>query len=119
MYRIGAKRRPRRRGYTVLVVLAFILILLSMLGVAFRRTASVLRVSAARSNWILHDEGCMRAAAQAVATLENGPPPTDPYTISPIEIDTSAGTRSYQATISSDPDVSGQWVVSVEPSTFP
>ena len=104
-----------RRGYAVMLVFVFLILLLSVLGTTFRQLASVLRVEAARSRQIVRDEGSVQAAAKALTMLGNGPPPTDPYVVA-VGVTTSAGARSYQITIASDPAATGQWTVYVIPA---
>ena len=105
-----------RRGYTVMLVLVFLILLLSVIGLTYRQAASVLRLEAARSKQILRDEGSLQAAARAVAMLENGPPPTDPF-VTTLAVSTSAGGRSYQVTFASEPTAgAGHWVIQVVPA---
>jgi hypothetical protein len=106
----------RRRGYTVMLVLVFLILLLSLLGLTYRQAATVLRLEAARSKQILRDEGSLQATARAMAMLQNGPPPTDPFVVT-LGVVTSAGGRSYQVTITSEPDAgTGRWKVTVVPA---
>lgn len=98
-----------------MLVLVFLLLLLSVMGTTFRQAGSVLRLEAARSNLVVRDQGSLRAAARALAMLENGPPPTDPYAVT-LGVSTSAGPRSYRVTIASDPSGAGRWTVQVAPA---
>jgi hypothetical protein len=62
----------------VLLVVVFLTLLLSLLGVAYRQTASVLRLEAARSRRILTGEVDLRAAAMALGALERLAPNSEP-----------------------------------------
>jgi hypothetical protein len=113
MLRRGNRRA--RRGYALVLVSVFLLLLLAMLGATFRQTAAMLRVETARSNQVIRDEGSLRAAARALAMLENGPPPADPYVVV-LGVSTSAGPRSYQVTFASTTSATGGWSVQVVPA---
>jgi hypothetical protein len=97
------------------LVSVFLLLLLAVLGATFRQTAAVLRVETARSNQVVRDQGSLRAAARALAMLENGPPPSDPYVVV-LGVSTSAGPRSYQVTFASVPGLTDGWAVQVVPA---
>lgn len=73
------RARPPRRGYAMVLVLVFIALLLTFYSVAYRNVAAALRVETARSLQQQRDEGVIHALARAVALLETGSPPTDPY----------------------------------------
>ena len=86
-----------RDGYAMVLVLVFIALLLSMIGVAFRHMAAATRIETARVYRRLRDEGTIHAAARGLALLETGLPPTDPY-VCEVSIDTSTGPRSFTVT---------------------
>jgi hypothetical protein len=81
----------------MVLVLVFIALLLSMVGVAFRHMGAATRVETARLCRRQRDEGTIHAAARGLALLETGLPPTDPY-VCGVSIDTSTGTRSFTVT---------------------
>lgn len=70
----GNSRPPRkyspRRGYAMLIVLVFVILFTSMLGVAWRQIGSVLRTETVRVKQMNRDQGSLRAAAAALRMLE-------------------------------------------------
>ena len=72
-------RLPNRRGYALLMVLMFNVLFLMLLGVAWRRVASVIRVATVRTQQTQCDEGSLRVLAGATRLLETGLPPSSPY----------------------------------------
>jgi hypothetical protein len=110
--KVHPSTRPRT-GYATMLVLGFMVLLLSILGLTYRQIAAVLRVEAARSNQVICDQGSMQAVAQAMSLLENGPPSSDPYSYQ-VAIMTSAGQRNYTVMIASAG--TGLWSVTASPS---
>lgn len=110
--RIQKPRPDSRRGYALMLVLVFLMLLVSLLGLTYQQIAAVLRVESYRSRQTLSDQGCLGAAAQALAQLESGPPPTDPYVFA-ATVETSLGTRYYTVTIASEG--TNLWAVQVSP----
>jgi hypothetical protein len=102
--------RKRRPGYALMLVLVFMTLLFALSSLAFRSVGTSLRSEAARSARQLRDEGSLSAAALAMALLETGLPPTNPYQCG-VTVDTSRGPRGYTVDFSSDGDV--LWTVSV------
>ena len=70
---------PVRRGYAMVIVLMFIVLFLAMLGVVCRELAGALRVESLHAIEVQRDEGSIQALARALALLETGLPPTNPY----------------------------------------
>lgn len=70
-------RLPNRRGYALLMVLMFNVLFLMLLGVAWRRVASVIRVASVRTQQAQCDEGSLRVLANAMRLLETGLPTND------------------------------------------
>jgi hypothetical protein len=68
-----------RRGYALMLVLLFNVLFLMLLGVAWRRMGSVLRIASVRTTQVQRDEGSLRVLADAMRLLETGLPPTTPY----------------------------------------
>jgi hypothetical protein len=62
----------------MVLVLLFLVLFLSLLGVAWRRIGSVLRVASVRTVQLQRDEGSLGALAAAMNLLETGRPPTSP-----------------------------------------
>ena len=92
---------PRRSGYALVLVLIFVVLFLSLLGVAWRRVASVLRVSSVRAAQVQRDEGSILALARALHLLETGLPPSSPY-VCGVTINTSTGPRTFTVTFTSE-----------------
>lgn len=99
-----------------MLVIVFLVLLLSLLGLTYRQIASALRVEAVRSKQIFRDQGSMQAAAQALALLESGPPATDPYSYN-ITVTTNTGSQTYTVVIASAG--TGQWAVTASPAVGP
>ncbi len=74
--------RPRRRGFAMVAVVVFVLIFLGLWTVAARQISSMLRVEQARARRIARDAAALpsrKALALALAALESGYPPSNPY----------------------------------------
>jgi len=80
-----------------MMVLAFVVLFLALLGVAWRRVASALRIASVRTVQSQRDQGSIPALARAVHLLETGLPPASPY-VCGVTIDTSRGPRRYTVT---------------------
>jgi hypothetical protein len=112
-----ANRSPSaRRGYSLMLVLVFLVLLLSLLGMTGRQVASALRIEMARSRQVVRDEGSLRAVAGALEALEAGPLPSQ-ATASVVPVATSAGQRWYALTVT--PLGGGQFSVAVVPTAAP
>jgi len=108
------RNMPRcRRGYALALVLVFVLLFLSLLGVAYRHLAASLRVESACVAQAQRDEGAVRAAARAVTLLETGLPPTSPY-VGGLTLNTPAGPRSYTITFTAEGG--NNWSIQVTPT---
>ncbi len=95
------KMNRTQGGYAMMLVLVFIVLFLSLCSLAYRHSAAALRVESARSLQIQRDEGSIHALARALALLETGAPPSDPY-VCGVTIDTSTGPRSFTVTFASE-----------------
>jgi len=62
------------RGYTLTVVLVFLILLFALWGTVYRTTSSLLRIETNRVLQQTRDQGAMNALAQAVQLLQYGPP---------------------------------------------
>lgn len=74
--------RPHRRGYAMVVVVMFVILFLGLWSLAARQVSSLLRVEQARAHRVARDVTNLparRALAQALAALQVGYPPTNPY----------------------------------------
>src|SRR5437868_2197773 len=80
------RTRPRyRRGYSMILVVLFLVVFLGIWGQAARQVGSMLRIEQARAQRIRRDAARLPAEeglAKALAALESGFPPTNPYTCS-------------------------------------
>jgi hypothetical protein len=72
-------RLSDRRGYALVIVVLFNVLFLALLGVAWRRMASVIRVATIRTEQTLCDEGSLSVLAKSMRLLETGLPPSSPY----------------------------------------
>ena len=112
--------KVRRRGYSLTVVLLFLVLLLGLWAAVYRTTASFLRVETARVKRDDLDAGMLSALGQALMYLESNPslprvavsygvkvPPGD-----------SSG-QSFVATFSPVTTSSNGWTVTVAPGTCP
>lgn len=102
-----------RHGYAMTLVLVFLILLLSVLGVTFRQLATVMRMEAYRSSQIVNSQASLTAAAQGLTLLQQGSPPSDPYSFE-VNVTTALGTSSYTVVIASAGV--NQWTVSASPT---
>jgi Tfp pilus assembly protein PilX len=73
------KRRParQRRGYSLTVVLVFLILLFALWSTVYRSTASLLRIESNRVLQHSRDQGAMNVLAQAIQLLQYAKP-SDP-----------------------------------------
>jgi hypothetical protein len=95
--RVSDAGLSRRQGYAMLLVLAFLVFMFSLLGLAYRPLGSLLRAETLRVHQVTRDEGSIRALAKGLALLETGYPSTNPY-VCGTSIVTSSGTRAFTVT---------------------
>jgi hypothetical protein len=93
--------RPPRRGYSLMLAMVFNVLMLALLSLAYRQLGSTLRIASAWTQQVQRDEGRLRAAARALALLETGVPPSDPY-VRLVEVDTSQGPSNFIITITTE-----------------
>ncbi|HEV3022013.1 MAG TPA: hypothetical protein VGX76_06085 [Pirellulales bacterium] len=108
------KHNPKRPGYAMLLVLAFVLLMTLSLALAYGQLATLLRTETARAQQIQRDEGSTVAAANGLALLETGFPPSSPYACD-VTINTSTGATSFTVTFTSQG--ANVWTVNSAPST--
>jgi hypothetical protein len=89
-----------RRGYAILLVLVFVLLFLSLLGVVYRQATAALLIETAHAQQVQRDEVSVHAVARGVKLLETGLPPSNPYVCGGT-IPTSTGPRSFTVTFTS------------------
>lgn len=96
----------------MVLVLAFVMLFVSLLGVVWRREASALRIASVRTLQSQRDEGCIKALARALRLLETGNPPSTPYICAAtvdVMINGVSTPRSY--TITFTQESAGLWSV--------
>lgn len=112
----------RRHGYSLTVVLLFLVLLLFIWGAVYRTTASFLRVETARVNRNDLDEGMMGALAKALWYLETNPTlsrSTVKYGITvPVSPNNPEG-PNFTATFTPATTPSNGWTIQVAPGTWP
>ena len=79
-----------RNGYAMLLVLVSMLLLHSIIAVAFRHTSAAVRTETARTLRAERDEGSLVALGRGLALLETGDPPAHPY-VCAVTVITSSG----------------------------
>jgi hypothetical protein len=108
-----ARHQPNRHGYAMLLVLAFAVFFFSLLAMACSQLSSSILAETARIQQTQRDEGSVRAVGRALALLETGYPPTNPYSCG-VSIDTSAGSRPFTVTfVLNEPQ---NWSVTAAPA---
>ena len=110
--------RPRRRGFAMVAVVVFVLVFLGLWTVAARQISSMLRVEQARAKRVgATSPHCPRKAlAQALAALESGYPPANPYTCL-VTVDSTEFAVTY--TINPDTEDPTDWLVTASTITDP
>ncbi len=94
-------KRSARRGYALMTVSLFLVLMLAMTGVVHRHLSSVLRIEKARVQAEQRDEALLHALAQALALIETGLPPSNPY-VCATTINTSQGLESITLTFAQE-----------------
>ncbi len=107
------RRQHNRSGYAMLLVLAFLVIFFSLLSLAFSQLAALVRAETVRANESQRDQGSAPALARALALLETGYPPSNPYACG-ATVDTPTGPSEYTVTFSSP--AAGSWTIHVTPT---
>jgi hypothetical protein len=120
-----------RRGYSLTVVVIFMMLLFALWGTVARTTASVFRIETTRIMQQTCDQGPMNALAQAIQLLQYGKPPTNTgrtqftygVTVTVPNSDGSCGTLDYTivytySPIAGNPGDPNQWQVQVFPGTY-
>jgi hypothetical protein len=107
------KRAIKRPGYAMLLVLVFLILMTSLLALAYSQLASVLHIESVRAQQIHRDSGSTQAVASALALLETGFPPSSPYTCD-VTINTSTGASSFTVIFTSQG--ANVWSVNSAPS---
>jgi hypothetical protein len=125
----------RRRGYSLTVVVIFMILLFALWGTVARTTSSVLRIETNRTMQQARDQGPINALAQAIQLLHYSKPsdPTNPnrtqftygITVTVPNSDGTCGTATLDYTIvytyapvPGTPGDPNQWQVQVSPGTY-
>jgi hypothetical protein len=97
------------------MVLIFSMLLLGMLGVAWRRIGASLRITSIRTVQISRDQGSIPALARALHLLETGAPPSSPY-VCGVTINVANVPHVYAVTFAPEGETSdNRWSVQVVP----
>jgi glutathione S-transferase len=95
------------------MVLIFAILFLALLGVAWRRIASSLRVAAIRTVQAQRDQGSTVALARAMHLLETGTPPSSPSPyVCGTTITIANAPHAYTVTFTAEGDTG--WAVHVD-----
>ncbi len=126
MMRHAFSSRCRRRGYSLTVVLLFLVLLLFLWAAVYRTTASFLRVETARVNRNDLDNGMMSALAQAFWYLEKTPTlPRSPVIygitvpVNPNNPNNPAGTNFTATFTPAPPPSTNGWTIAVTSGSYP
>jgi hypothetical protein len=103
---------PRRQGYTLLIVLGFVILFTALLSIAYQQLQSAVLVETVNEQESLRDQGSVQAVAYGLELLETGTPPSDPY-VCGVTIQTTMGPHSFVVTFASN-GTSG-WTVQAAP----
>ena len=120
-----------RRGYSLTVVVIFMILLFALWGTVARTTASVFRIETTRIMQQTCDQGPMNALAQALQLLQYSKPPTNGgrtqftygLTVNVPNSDGTCGTLDYTivytySPVAGNPGDPNQWQVQVSPGTY-
>jgi Tfp pilus assembly protein PilX len=122
-------RKQPRRGYTLTVVLIFLMLLWGLWSTVYRTTSSALRIETGRVMQQTRDQGAMNALAQAIQLLQYSTP-TDAMNPSRTQFtygiaitvtdvsgacDTANFTVQYTSMPAQGPD---RWQVQVYPGSY-
>jgi Tfp pilus assembly protein PilX len=118
-----------RRGYTLTVVLIFMILLCALWSTVYRTTSSLLRIETNRLLQETRDQGAMNALAQAIQLLQYSKPSdsSNPsrtqftYGVA-VTVPTTSGTctsSDYTVVYTARPDLGPyRWQVQVSPGSY-
>ena len=112
------RKKPRRNGYAMVLVLVFLALVLSFYSLSQRQMAAMLRMETVRMLQRERDEGCIQALGRGLDLLETGSPPASPY-VCGVTIETSTGPRPFTVTFAQeglDAEGKPRWSVRVVPT---
>jgi type II secretory pathway component PulJ len=114
------KRLSNRRGYALMLVMIFVVLFGAVLGVAWRRVASALRIEHVREVRTQCDKGSIQALAAAMQVLEtrlrlgaDGVARIDGATAASVSYKKSVDGRWYLVGFTRDNAGGADWTVSV------
>jgi len=122
-------RAQRRKGYSLTVVLIFLILLFALWSTVHRSTSSLLRIETDRVLQQTRDQGAMNALAQALQLLQYAKPsdPTNPnraqfvYGVA-VTVESATGsctTMNFTVQFSPVPQQGpNRWQVQVSPGTY-
>ncbi len=121
-----------RRGYSMTIVLVFLILMVALWGTVYRTTSSLLRIETNRVSRQIRDQGAMNALAQAVQLLQYGKPPTNlgrtqftyDVNVTVPNTDGTCGTPDFTVVytytpVPGNPGDPNQWQVQVSPGSSP
>jgi len=112
--------RVHRRGYSLTVVLLFLVLLLGLWAAVYRTTSSFLRVETARVKRNDLDSGVLSALGQCLMYLERNPSlPRTPVTYGVNVPQGSSGPPNFVATFTPVTTSPNGWTVQIAPGTYP
>jgi Tfp pilus assembly protein PilX len=110
-----------RRGFSLTVVLVFLILMLALWGTVYRTTSSVLRIETNRVLQQSLDPGALNALAQALQLLQYGTP-SDPTNANRTQFTygltliSDCGTAQFIVVYTGSPN-SNRWQIQVSPGS--
>jgi hypothetical protein len=112
--------RSNRRGYALMLVIVFVALFLTMLGLAWRQTSSLLRVETIRAIQSRRDRGCLLAAVRGIHYLEKCQAEAAvPEAAQAYYIDGFPNTFTVTFTLEAASGGSKTWSVTAKPTATP
>jgi hypothetical protein len=107
----------RRRGFVIMIVVVFLVVIMAMIGETFRQIGTTLRIEAARSQRVACDEGSMEATAWALSYIQDPSQmviENEPYAHGAYQVVFTKEEPPMNGT--PDPDGSQRWMIQVTPT---
>jgi hypothetical protein len=98
----------------MMLVLMFIVLFLALLGIVYREVAGAIRIESLHTIQVRRDAGSVHALARALALLETGLPPANPY-VCGVTIDTPGRPLAFTVTFATEDGTT--WQVQSSPTT--
>lgn len=109
-----SRRRDRRSGFTLIMVMGQLALLISVWSIANRHTGAIMNLEIALDDRVKRDQGSLTAIATALSRLETGLPPTSTSAEYILTLSTSRGELTYLVTFTQLGD-STRWQVDAVP----